>query len=151
MKRPIKQRMRTLIQNSGAWFWSVAWNHFSAEPSGRICWKDRMRWWLEGIGDTIFFAGYSGSDEELLAVENGEIPLDCMNERQRAELDRYDPKSWPFSCHQPGCGWHGNLTDTRDEHCPLCGGSVCVYFRPDNRVPIALIPEHCGAAVGGAA
>ena len=151
MKRPIKQRVRSFGQDIAGWFWNLAWHHFQTEPNASLCWKDRMRWFLDGIGNTIFFAAYAGSDEELAAVEAGEIPLDCMNDRQRAELARYDPTSWPFSCYAPGCNWEGNLTETRADHCPRCGGSVSVYFRPDNRKPIALIPEHCGATVEGAA
>jgi DNA-directed RNA polymerase subunit RPC12/RpoP len=77
-------------------------------------------------------------------VEMGNLTL-ADSEEVLAELARYDPTSWPFSCCAPRCGWHGNLTETREDHCPRCGGRVFVHFRTDNRKwTKALIPEHCG-------
>ena len=145
MKRPFKQRVRTFVQGIGIDIGAWAFDHLHTCPITPICWRDRLRWLLEGIGDAIFCVAYEGSDEEIDAVAYGEIPLHVMNDRQREELARYDPTSWPFSCCAPSCRWTGNLTETRDDHCPRCGGSVSVYFPQENLKPIALLPEHCAS------
>jgi hypothetical protein len=49
-----------------------------------IGWRDHLRWYLEGKLNRLFTFFYDGSDEELRAVEQDEVPLKYMSKRQLA-------------------------------------------------------------------
>lgn len=53
-----------------------------------ISWQDHLRWWIQAQLSKIFSWAWNGSNEELAAVHNGEIPFEYMSPRQRAEFDR---------------------------------------------------------------
>ncbi len=52
-------------------------------PANEIGWRDYLRWWTEGRLEAIFGWAYNGSDEEIEAVFNDEVPFEYMSKRQR--------------------------------------------------------------------
>jgi len=84
-----------------------------------IGWKDHLRWWLEGQLGRVFNWAYKGSDEEIRAVYQSEVPLKYMSERQRAVLT--EPRS-EYSAHCCNCRWVGLWSECEGDHdCPECG------------------------------
>lgn len=55
-----------------------------ADLNREIGWRDHLRWWLEGKLSVVFGWAWDGSDEELRAVDNDEVPEKYMSDRQRA-------------------------------------------------------------------
>lgn len=67
------------------------WNSDLFAPKnvdGPIEWRDHVRWWIEGKLEWWFALAWEGSDEELLAVEHDEVPVQYMSDRQLAHYVR---------------------------------------------------------------
>jgi hypothetical protein len=84
MKR-INQLLRTLVMDATVRLMNL--------NSGYCCyagifhdigWRDHLRWWIEGHLLTVFSWAYEGSDEELQAIVDDEIPEKYWTPRQRA-------------------------------------------------------------------
>lgn len=76
------QRFRSLLQDWSCAAMNGIEYHIIAPadyPSLRIS----FGWWLDGLCGRIFGLAYSGSEEELDAVRNGEVPREYMTRRQR--------------------------------------------------------------------
>lgn len=83
---------------------------------------DHVRWWLEDILETVFGWAFEGSDEEIAAVYNSEIPVWCMSARQRAVLTL--PRSY-YGAHCVHCCWEGLWSECPGDHCcPRCGEGI---------------------------
>ena len=54
-----------------------------ADVDHPIGWRDHVRWYLEGVLAAAFAACYAGSDEELEAVVNDDIPDRYLSRRQQ--------------------------------------------------------------------
>ncbi|MFA6962417.1 MAG: hypothetical protein WC205_16805 [Opitutaceae bacterium] len=87
---------------------------------GQIYWQDRLRWFLEPYTDRLFSWAYTGSDEEIQSVYDGEIPPFHMSERQRAEFEQYDLTGITAHCCEPECQWHGPITACHNYRCARC-------------------------------
>ena len=83
MKR-INQRLRTLVINVTVKLMNLNSRIHYAGIFHDIGWRDHLRWWIEGHLTTVFCWAYEGSDEELQAVVDDEIPEEHWNARQRA-------------------------------------------------------------------
>lgn len=55
-----------------------------ADPDHPVGWRDHLRWWIEDRLSSVFVLAWDGSDEELRAVDNDEVPAEYMSQRQRA-------------------------------------------------------------------
>jgi hypothetical protein len=100
-----------------------------ADPAHEIGWRDNLRWWLEGKLSVVFGWVWDGSDEEIEAVINGEVPLEYMSARQRVVLTR--PRS-EYGAHCCRCAWVGWWDECNGDHdCPKCGKGV--YLDPLNQ------------------
>lgn len=53
-----------------------------ADIAHEIGWRDTLRWFIEDKLSKVFSWAYAGSDEELSAVDNDEVPEKYMSERQ---------------------------------------------------------------------
>lgn len=122
-KRPLKMRLKSALIDRTAGLYNLVSKISYADFHHPIGWRDHLRWALEGLLDPVFNWAYAGSDEEIEAVYNREVPLDAMSARQRALLD------WPLS-EYPGrciqCEWTGGLDECVEDKCPVCHGSVYV-------------------------
>ena len=86
----MNQRFKSFVVNQIAR--SLNWvsdNVSYKDPEHGIGWKDHLRWFAEGILDEIFHWAYQGSDEELLSVDNDEIPVEYMSPRQFDYYNRF--------------------------------------------------------------
>ena len=101
-----------------------------ADRDHPIGWKDHLRWWLDGKLSTVFGWFYDGSDEEIMAVYQSELPVAYMSVRQRAVLTLPRSEYGSFCVH---CAWEGLWSEVScDEICPDCGNAVYVGpFLPD--------------------
>lgn len=100
-----------------------------ADTTREIGWLDHLRWWLEGMLGVVFGWAWDGSDEEIAAVVNSEVPLEYMSPRQRAVLTLPRSEYGAHCCH---CGWVGWWTECKGDHdCPGCGKGV--YLDVPNR------------------
>ena len=121
MKRKIIQRWRSFVMSQTAGL--MNWNSELFAPKnthGQIEWRDHVRWWIEGKLETVFSWAYDGSDEEIEQVFSGEMPLDCMNDRQRAAM----PPRIELGAHCVHCRWDGWLEECNGDFCPVCGEGV---------------------------
>lgn len=92
------------------------------DPDHPIGWRDHLRWWLEVKLGIVFVWAYAGSDEEIEAVFNSEIPLEHMNARQRAVLVEPREHYGAHCCH---CSWDGYWNQCHGAHeCPQCGKGI---------------------------
>jgi hypothetical protein len=93
---------------------------FYSEPEAPINWKDRVRWFNEGIISALFNRFFEGSADELQMAEDGDIAPKYWNERQKAhipEVGIYD--AYCFS--RADC-WRGAYQECLPNHvCPRCG------------------------------
>jgi hypothetical protein len=102
-----------------------------ATDSPEIKWQDRLRWFLEGHLNRVFGWFYNGSDEEIQAVYQSEIPLKYMSPRQRAVLTLPRMEYGAHCCH---CRWEGWLDECTGDNCPDCGaGAYLDEFEPEGR------------------
>ena len=125
MKRPFKQRVRTVVirKTAGAMNW-VSDTVVPLRLGCPITWRDHLRWFLEARLSAIFLLAYNGSDEEITAVYEAEIPPYAMSARQRAELCKHDPAGISALCINYGCRWRGTYTQAVADNCPQCGAHV---------------------------
>jgi hypothetical protein len=87
-----------------------------------IGWRDNLRWWLEGKLDVVFGWAWNGSDEEIEAVYQSEVPLEYMSDRQRAVLTKPRSEYGAHCCH---CAWDGWWDECDGDHdCPKCGEGI---------------------------
>lgn len=127
----LKQRVRTggiNVAGKGL-YWAGKIHSKRDGARGQIYWQDKLRWCLEGKLETVFGWFWHGSDEEIQAVYNGEIPPEWMSERQRAEFDQYDPSLLVTHCCTPGCRWSGVFSQSVNNHCPRCK-KTGLYLEP---------------------
>lgn len=120
--RPLFQRFRSRVIS---WTASLlnSTQHIQTK-SVEIRWPDHLRWWLEGQIERLFYWAYAGSDEELQAVYQSEIPLKYMNERQRNVLTL--PRS-EFVAYCAHCRWQGWLVACPNDECPQCQHPVYLH------------------------
>ena len=78
----MKQRIKSL--GIGWTCMLMNWSSYIryTDVTGPIGWRDHLRWWIEGWLNEAFVFFWDGSDEELRAVEQDEIPLEYMSDRQ---------------------------------------------------------------------
>lgn len=113
-----------------------AWcsDHLHSELNGPIKFRDHLCWWLEDRLSTVFGWAYAGSDQELLAVYNSELPLECFSDRQRALLTL--PRQF-YGAHCIHCFFDGHLDQCVGDKCPDCGEHVYLdEFDPEEPKPI---------------
>lgn len=108
--RPLKQRFRSLVIDKSAGLMNLVGKIVYADLYHPVGWRDHLRWFLDNQLTRIFNAAYDGSDEEIQAVYDGELPLLYMSPRQRALLDRPRDK-YDASCVH--CQWTGSLSTCR--------------------------------------
>jgi hypothetical protein len=87
---PLVQRLRSLVINTTCSLMHLNSKICYSDMAHEIGWRDNLRWWIEGKLTTVFSWAWDGSDEELEAVENDEVPEPYMSDRQRtyaASLD----------------------------------------------------------------
>ena len=122
-KRPLLMRFKSVLIDRTAGLYNLVSKISYANYDHPVGWRDHLRWFLERRIDPVFSWAYAGSDEEIQAVYDREVPLDAMSARQRALLD------WPVS-ELPGlcvqCQWTGRLDECVGDRCPVCQGSVYV-------------------------
>ena len=126
--RPVVQRVRSFVIWHTAGLMNLAGKIRYADPDHDIGWRDHLRWWLEGKLGVIFGWAWDGSEEEIKAVINSEVPLEYMSERQRAVLTKPRSEYGAHCCH---CAWDGWWDECPGDHdCPNCGEGV--YLDPLN-------------------
>lgn len=94
-------------------------------PERPIGFRDHVRWFLEARMETVFGWLWTGSDDEVRAVYNSEVPVKYMSARQRAVLT--EPLS-SYGAHCVHCYWLGTWDQCRLYDCPRCGEAV--YLDP---------------------
>jgi hypothetical protein len=85
----LTQRIRTLGIDFSCW--ATEWNSehilspdcFARDGLGEPTLRERLGWWIETQLTHLFGFFWNGSEEELDAVANGEIPRKYMSQRQR--------------------------------------------------------------------
>jgi hypothetical protein len=116
----IGQKLRSIVIAGTARAMNWVSDHIVCD-SLETTWVDHLRWFLEDRLSWVFGLAYFGSDEELAAVWNFEIPLKYMSERQRQLLPN-DLSLAAVECC--ACRWEGALNETEDDECPCCGHAV---------------------------
>lgn len=87
-------------------------------------WLDALRWWIEGVLESLFSAWFEGSPEELEMVINGEIPLHGVCDRLRSRIVGFDDTEWQcLHCCGVCCAW-----EAVNDHCPDCGENGSLYL-----------------------
>ena len=122
-KRPLNQRFRSLVIDKSAGLMNLVGKIGYADIYHPVGLRDHLRWFLEDPLTRIFNAAYDGSDEEIQAVYDGELPLLHMTPRQRALLDLPRDKYDARCVH---CNWTGNLSACPLDLCPHCANAVYV-------------------------
>ncbi len=122
-KRPLKMRLKSVLIDRTAGLYNLVSKISYADFNHPIGWKDRLRWSPERLIDPVFNWAFNGSDEEIQAVYNREVPLNAMSSRQRALLDS-PIFEYPVRCVQ--CQWTGCIDECVEDKCPVCQGSVYV-------------------------
>lgn len=111
----------------------MSWVDRIETHSQEIHWQDRLRWFLDGHLTRVFIWFYEGSDEEIEAVYQSEVPLKYMSARQRAVLTLPRTEYGAHCCH---CRWEGTLDECIGDNCPVCCESVYLNeFEPSNPQP----------------
>lgn len=77
------QRCRTALINACCTLMNLNSRLCYADLDHEIGWRDHVRWWIERRLSAVFCWAFSGSDEELEAVINDEVPERYMSDRQR--------------------------------------------------------------------
>lgn len=100
--------------------------------------------WLDDRLHSLFGFFYAGSDEELHAVDNDEIPPAYMSERQMEYLRSFDLSDELAHCTDCACFWEGTLEEALEcgGWCPECDEAVSVGalgFTPKRREPLLLM------------
>lgn len=95
---------------------------YPERPNG---FRDHVRWFLEARLETVFGWLWAGSDDEVRAVYNSEVPIKLMSARQRAVLT--EPPSH-YTAHCVHCDWRGTWDQCHLYDCPECGEAV--YLDP---------------------
>lgn len=122
----LAQRVRSWTIEGTAWLMNLVGRIYYTDEAHGIGWRDHLRWWLEGKLDIVFGWAWNGSDEEIEAVINGEVPLEYMSARQRTVLTK--PRS-DYGAHCCNCAWDGWWNECQGDHdCPNCGEGV--YLDP---------------------
>ena len=122
--KEVIQRVRSWGINQTAGLMNLVDKICYANRDHPIGWKDHLRWWLDGKLSTVFAWFYDGSDEEIRAVYQSELPVAYMSVRQRAVLTL--PRS-AYGAHCVHCPWDGFWSDCDDDDgCPECGKSVYI-------------------------
>lgn len=93
-------------------------------------WLDDLRWWMEGILESLFDAWFAQSPEALEMVINGQIPMHGVDDWARSQIVDFDDTEWQCTdCRGVCCAW-----EAVNDRCPDCDGSLYlgrVYSEPE--------------------
>lgn len=88
------------------------------EPLGL---RDLILLWIDDRLLSLFNFAYDGSDQEIQAVRDSEIPISAMSQRQ---LDSIETSELFRNVHCPNCRWTGTWPALHSKRCPTCKSSV---------------------------